>query len=134
MIDDILAVSSCSVNSILVNSMIEAKLHTKNLQLGSKKCFHMHVGKRVNDCKSLRVNNSTMNTTLKEKYLGNIVSADGKVDINITDRYNRGVGLVNQIISMLREIHFGQYYFEMAILLRNAILVNGMLFSIWVKI
>ena len=130
MIDDILAVSSCSVNSILVNSMIEAKLHTKNLQLGSKKCFHMHVGKRVNDCKSLRVNNSTMNTTLKEKYLGNIVSADGKVDINITDRYNRGVGLVNQIISMLREIHFGQYYFEMAILLRNAILVNGMLFSI----
>ena len=130
MIDDILAVTNCSVNSLKMNSIVEAKLRTKNLQLGSNKCFHMHVGKRDRECKNLTVNNSTMNTTTKEKYLGNILSANGKIDENIAERYNRGIGLVNHIISMLKEVHFGRYYFEMALLFRNSILINGMLFSI----
>ena len=37
---------------------------------------------------------------------------------------------MNQILSMLKELHFGKYYFEMALLFRNSILLNGMLFSI----
>ena len=62
--------------------------------------------------------------------LGNILSADGKNDLNITDRYNKGVGYVHQLLAILKEIYFGHYYFEQAIQLRNAKLVNGMLCSI----
>ena len=36
---------------------------------------------------------------------------------------------MNQILSMLKEISFGFYYFEMAMLFRTTILINGMLCS-----
>ena len=52
------------------------------------------------------------------------------LDIHITDRYNKGIGVVNQILSMLKEVSFGFHYFEMAILFRNSMLVNGILCSI----
>ena len=130
MIDDILAVSHCSVNSIKINGMIEAKLRTKNLILGEKKCSKMHIGKRLTDCNILTVNDTIMKSSSKEKYLGNLLTNDGKITENITERYNKGLGTVNQILSMLKELHFGKYYFEMALLFRNSILLNGMLFSI----
>jgi hypothetical protein len=42
-------------------------------------------------------------------------------------RYNKGIGISNQIISLLKEIFFGQHYFEMAVLFRPSILINGIL-------
>ena len=36
---------------------------------------------------------------------------------------------MNHILSMLKEISFGFYYFNMAMLLRTTILINGMLYS-----
>ena len=38
MIDDILAVSKCSVNSIKLNAMIESKVNNKQLTMGQNKC------------------------------------------------------------------------------------------------
>ena len=68
--------------------------------------------------------------TNKETYLGNVFSADGRIFENIAERYKKGIRLVNQILSILKEVHFGRYFFEMAIVLQNAILLNGMLLSI----
>ena len=130
MIDDILAVSYCSISSLKVNNMIEAKILAKNLNLGQEKCSIMHIGKKVSECKQLTVNNLPMNTSSKEKYLGNIITSDGTINENISERCNKTIGTVIQILSMLKELHFGYYYFEMAILFRNSILLNGMLFSI----
>ena len=48
-----------------------------------------------------------MNTSSKEKYLGNIITNDGRINENIAERCSKGVGLVNQILSMLKELHFG---------------------------
>ena len=53
-----------------------------------------------------------------------------KNDSNIHDRYSKGIGYVNQILGILHEISFGQFYFEQALQLRNAKLVNGILCSI----
>ena len=39
--------------------------------------------------------------TDKEKYLGDILSSNAKVDANVLFRYNKGVGIVNQIIGHL---------------------------------
>ena len=49
--------------------------------------------------------------------------------MNIQDRQNKGVGYVNQILSMLKEISFGVHHFSMAMLFRTTILINGMLCS-----
>ena len=37
--------------------------------------------------------------------------------------------MVNQIMSILKEISFGPYFYEMALLFRSSMLLNGILFS-----
>ena len=46
---------------------------------------------------------------------------------NILARANRGVGVTNQIITILDEICYGPYHFEVAVMLRNALLISSML-------
>ena len=40
------------------------------------------------------------------------------------------MGLINEIMSTLKEVSFGYHYFEIAILFRNSKLINGILCSI----
>ena len=75
----------------------------------------MHVGKSDTNCPSLKVNNKEMKTTDREKYLGDIITNDAKIDENIQMRHDKCLGLVNQIISILKEISFGRYHFEMGL-------------------
>ena len=66
----------------------------------------------------------------KEKYLGNILTSNGKINENISTRCNKSIGLINEIMSTLNEVSFGYHYFEIGILFRNSKLINGMLCSI----
>ena len=61
-----------------------------------------------------------------EKYLGDILSSDGK---------NRGFGVITQIMSILTDICFGRHYFEVAIILRNSLLISSLLTNseAWMK-
>ena len=36
---------------------------------------------------------------------------DGKINSNSEERYNKGVGIVNQIMSYLKKLSFGEYFF-----------------------
>ena len=85
------------------------------------------MGKNKLICPDLDVHKNKMKTTSSEKYLGDILSSNGKNDENIEARFNKGKGRVNSIISLLDEISFGQHYFEMAILFRNSMLINSLL-------
>ena len=127
MIDDILAVSECSVESVKLNAFIQSKVAHKNLQLGPDKCFKMHVGQQSACCPTLMIDNKKMLSSSKEKYLGDILTTDGKINDNIEERYKKGMGIVNQILSILNEISFGEYFFEMAILFRQSMLLNSSL-------
>ena len=55
------------------------------------------------------------------------MTTDGRINSNIEERYNKGVGIVNQIMSYLKELSFGEYYFEMAQLFRQSMLLNSIL-------
>ena len=131
LIDDIIAITKCSSDAVVMNAFIETKTEDLQLQLGVKKCCQMHVGcKNSLTCPTLKVQNQEMMTSEKQQYLGDILSDDGKIDSNITERYNKGVGVVNQIITLLREVHFGKHYFEMALLFRTSMLINSVLCSV----
>ena len=119
LIDDILAVSTCSSKSIQTNATIESKIVGKRLKLGQNKCFQMHIGKTSQSCPSLNVNSQQMLTANCEKYLGQVISSNGKLEKNITERYNKGLGIVNEILCILKEVSFGYYYFRIAMLFRN---------------
>ena len=125
MIDDILAVTDCSVESVKMNALIKSKVEHKNLELGPEKCFKMHVGQQDDCCPTLKIDNELMLTSNNEKYLGDILTTDGKINQNIEERHNKGIGIVNTISGMLKEISFGQYYFEMAVLFRQSMLLNA---------
>ena len=86
----------------------------KNLRLGHNKCFKMHVGKNDSCCPMLKVHEKPMLTSNREKYLGDLITSDCKINYNIEERYNKGIGFLNQIFSLLKEIS----YFEMAVLFR----------------
>ena len=77
LVDDIIGVSVCSPGSVQMNATIMGKIQGKQLKLSHKKCFQMHIGKNDACCPSLDVHGKKMNIASSEKYLGEILSADG---------------------------------------------------------
>ena len=66
-------------------------------------------------------------------YLVDIICEDGSNISNVRNRLSKGLGLVTQILTILQTVSFGVKYFEIAVALREAMLINGMLGSseIW---
>ena len=62
-----------------------------------------------------------------EKYLGDIISNDGRNIKNIKARVNKGTGIVTRIMTLLEGIPFGKFYFEVAVTLRNSMPVSSVL-------
>ena len=146
MVDDILSISECGYKTSMVNSYINTKTSLKKLQFGIKKCFKMHIGKSHDEevCPDLELDGwevkvvteidtkevvmedeyaglHKMEEVSHDKYLGDIISSDGRNNKNIAARTNRGTGVVNQIMSMLEDICFGKFYFQVAVVFRNNI-------------
>ena len=131
MIDDVLGVTRCNEEAIELNSIVNVKVETKKLRLSKDKCFKIHIGKRfkkTGKCKiDLKVHDDPMKATSEAKYLGDIISEEGNLKSTIEERSMRGIGIVNQINSMLSSLSLGFYYFEIAFILREARLINGTL-------
>ena len=77
-----------------------------------------------------------MNRKEFEVYLGDVVCSSGKNDRNIENKVNQGVGAVSQIVSMLNSISLGHFYHEIALILRDSMLVSKLLSSseIWYNV
>lgn len=128
MIDDLATVSQCGTDTILSNSITNSFIESKRLELGDKKSNRLHIGKHTNkNCYQLKVHENIMNTSKQEKYIGDIISDDGKNTANIAARKAKGFGIVGDILAILDEIPFGKYKVEAGIHMRNGMLINGML-------
>ena len=150
MVDDLVCISNCGLDSILMNAYINSKSNMKKLQFGSSKCHKMHVCAKTCYCPKLYVDNweakmvedvftgekvlidelngeHTMEESRTEKYLGDLISNDGKHDKNIKARKDKGQGIVDQIMSILESTVCGPFQFEVALILRASFLLNGIL-------
>ena len=85
----------------------------------------MHIGRRDTLCPTLKVHGTVMQEVSEETYLGDIVSCDGKNTKNIKDRISKGVGIITQILNLLEIISLAPLLFEIALLLRESMLING---------
>ena len=63
------------------------------------------------------------------KYLGNILSTKGGIDETIVDRRNKGWGRISTILGILSEFQMGDHKLEAGLLMREAILISGLLYS-----
>ena len=70
MIDDIAGVSECNENSVILNSIINAKIESKKLEFNLTKCVNMHIGPNKENCQHLMIHDTEMLTTVTQKYLG----------------------------------------------------------------
>ena len=77
----------------------------------------------------LKIHNSKMNEAQQEKYLGDFIDTSGTIRKTVEERKNKGYGIVSEIIAILDEIPLGRYKLEIGLKLRQAMLLNGILFN-----
>ena len=87
----------------------------------------MHVGNKNIVYPDLKVHDSLMELVLEDTYLGDVVQADGKNTSNIQNRVSKGLGKISQIMNILETVSFGNCYYQIALNLREAIFLNGIL-------
>ena len=109
----------------------ESLLEMKKLEFNRKKCHQIHCGEKSPVCPVLQVHGEDIELVNEDKYLGDIISdsiqGDGSNSKNIKSRKSKGIGINAQIMQLLQSVTFGYYYCETAFLLRNSILLNGIL-------
>ena len=153
MVDNLITVSDCGHKTAMVSSYINGKTDCKKLQFGVNKCKKIHVGKTDDyKCQDTMIDSwneevvkdfvtgeisvkdfvgstHVIESTENERYLGDLISRDGKNILNIKSRVAKGIGIVNKIITMLNNLPIGRRYFEIAMILRDSLLISSMLFN-----
>ena len=130
-VDDLNGISRCGAESVHLNAFLNTQIELKKLSFhlpkdssSGSKCMRMHVGQNKVGCPDLKVHNSAMADVTEITYLGDRISADGKNSRNIQDRTRKGIGCLSQIFKIMRVVNFD---IETALLLREAIMISGML-------
>ena len=85
-----LTINECGFDSLVSNSFINAKVSEKNLTFGidkttniAKKCRKIHTGRENELCPPFKADFAGVPNESSEKYLGDIISSDGKVEKTI---------------------------------------------------
>ena len=130
MIDDICTITNCGSDSIHINARIQSFISNKRLTLSTDKCKKMHLNSNLLLCPKLLVNDKEMGKSDSHKYLGTLLTANSKTDDHIKARCDKGYGIVNTIAILTKEISFGRFTFEVGLTLRNALLINGTMYSL----
>ena len=135
-VDDINGIAKCGLDSLALNTFITTQMELKRLRFhvtdaqGKSKCHKMHIGRNHQMCPILKVHGTVMNEVTEETYLGDIISSDGKKQKNIKQRVSKGLGIMTEILNLLDLISFGPYLIEIALLLRESMLINGILTNV----
>ena len=131
MVDDLLAIAPCGQESLSVNTYMNVQIECKKLKChtpeGKTKCHKIHVGPKTSLCPQLLVHGTKMVEVDHDTYLGDIVTADGKNTMNIKKRISKGIGIISDIMNILERVTFGEYYFKIAMVLRESKFINGIL-------
>ena len=123
MIDDLICISECGPKTAMMNAYMNFKTKSKKLQFGTEKCKKVHVGKEIfkTRCQGLFVdkwvevegeneNGETVYDDIEigkeqmeekdhEKYLGDVISNDGRKIKNIKARVSKGKGIISRIMT-----------------------------------
>ena len=129
MVDDIITIQKCGTASVTINSEVNAFVEQKKMTLSTKKCTRIHVGKKCNECEKLYVHQEVMVDSDEVKYLGDILHKNGKIKATVARRINQGYARVGQIFSLLKDLPLGNLRTRVGLELRQAWLINGILYN-----
>ena len=80
-------------------------------------------------CESLKVNNHLINNVKTSKYLGDILSNDGKHKVNVLERKRKAIGIISDVFAILDELPLASKHVETGLLLRQTVLLSSLLFN-----
>ena len=129
MVDDVLAIQTCSQKSVKLNNTINTFIELEKLKLSDKKCHNVHIGRNEQKCHELRVHEEKMKNTNQEKYLGDVLHKSGMIKYTVESRVAKGYGAVSTILAIVSEIPLGHWRIQAGLQLRQALLLNGILFN-----
>ena len=133
MVDDLNGIAKCGIQSISLNTFLTTQIEMKKLRFhvpdekGKTKCHKIHVGGQRDLCPILKVHGTEMEMVEDDTYLGDIISGDGKNSKNIQKRISKGIGIISSIMTLLNKICLGEFYIEIAMILRESMFINGIL-------
>ena len=78
---------------------------------------------------SLKVHGTDKKEVSSDVYLGDIIMANGKNDMNVKNRICRGLGKITEIMEILEKLPLGEHYFSTAVLLRESLFRSTVLSS-----
>ena len=90
MIDDIAKISECGSPAVVDNAYINAKIEQSKQLFNGSKCHALHAGKQLQSCSILSAHDTEMEVVEKEKYVGDIITGDGKHTKNVEHRCKMG--------------------------------------------
>ena len=99
----------------------------KTLKLNQDKCHNIHVGNKPGHCPKIKAHEEIILNVDEDKYVGDIITKDGKNAKNIKARSGRGIGVISNIANILKEVSMGQYHFEVSLLLRESLFLSTVL-------
>ena len=89
---------------------------------------HGHGHQKSENCPQLlKVHDKEMKSVNHATYLGDVLSNNGTIDETISQRYNKAVGIITQISSILSSVSLGNFHFDIALVLRDALFINSIL-------
>ena len=80
-------------------------------------------------CQELKVHKKTIMKKDHATYLGDVICSTGTNVRKVENKCNGGVEAVSQIVSMLGQISLGHFHFEVAMVLRDSILISKLVSS-----
>ena len=123
LIDDLLVVSRCGIESLSLNVYVNTKIELKKLTFHvpdsneHTKCRKLHIGMKTKTCPELKVHNCKMEEVLDDVYLGDVIMHNGRNTKNVQKRVSSGLSLISQVINLLESVSFGHHYIEIGLLL-----------------
>ena len=119
MIDDITGAANCGDESVVLNSIVNAKRKAKKLQFNLNKCVNMHIKPSKDDCLLLKIHYTLMKTIDNHKYLGDIISNSGNNGEKIKERSKFGFSAIIQIKYFLKYGGFGRFNVQSRLIMRD---------------
>ena len=123
-VDDLFLMSECGTKSLIANAFVNTKIEMKNLEFGvdnekneAKKCRQIHICKENTFCPPLKAHQANIPKVDDEKYLGDIISADGKLSKTIQQRKAKATGKISEITTILKNVSLGSHYFTIAVII-----------------
>ena len=108
MVDDILYIQKCGVDSVKSNQIVNTFIENKKLELGKDKCHKIHCGRKSDLCPDLKVHDEKMQNSVEEKYLGDQIHQSAKNVKTLSKRRAKGYGILSDIIFIIEAIPNGK--------------------------